>query len=113
MIGEFEAGSTNGYILKEILIWPFAPKSFWSPLPVSHYKHSNPACTEARIKSEIGIVVLSGNLIEMLVHRSNIRLFKNAEINLEIRFLGLMDGSGINFPSPGLIATCTRGPPWD
>ena len=69
MIGDFEAGSTNGYILRRTQIWPFKPKSYWSPLPVSHYPHSNPVCVEAKINSEIGIVVVSGNVVEMLVHR--------------------------------------------
>ena len=69
VIGDFEAGTTNGYILRSTQIWPFGAQSYWSPLPVSHYRHPNPACAEAKINSEIGIVVVSGNVVEMLVHR--------------------------------------------
>ena len=71
MIGDFEAGATNGYILRRTQIWPFKAQSYWSPLPSSRYRHyhTNPACVEAKINSEIGIVVVSGNVVEMLVHR--------------------------------------------
>ena len=69
MIGDFEAGPTNSYILRKTQIWPFRAQSYWSSLPKSNYRHSDPACVEAKINSEIGIVVVSGNAVEMLVHR--------------------------------------------
>ena len=58
VIGDFEAGEPNGYILTH--------DDQWKPLPLTHFTHTNPGCTSARINNSEVVVVVTGDYVEML-----------------------------------------------
>ena len=58
VIGDFEAGQHNGYIL-------VAGQS-WQPLPLTLFHHSAPACAAVRLAGQPGVLVLSGQRVEFL-----------------------------------------------
>lgn len=57
VIGDFEAGRPNAYILRE---------GEWNHLPVSNYAHTNPGCSLVTINNHTGILVISGIWAEFL-----------------------------------------------
>ena len=59
VIGEFEAGAANSYVL--------GAGGRWAALPLSHYRHTSPACSLATLGNVTGVVAVSGNSVEMLV----------------------------------------------
>lgn len=56
VIGDFEEGEPNGYIL--------ADNGVWSPLALTHFTHTNPACSMT--SNNQGIILVTGNYVEML-----------------------------------------------
>ena len=57
VIGDFESGSYNTYILKG---------SEWKPLPLSTYAHTNPGCGLVTLNNKAGVLVISGVFVEFL-----------------------------------------------
>ena len=55
VIGDFEAGNPNAYILD---------RSKWKPLPLSNYAHTNPGCALVTINRKSGVLVISGSFVE-------------------------------------------------
>lgn len=55
VVGDFEAGSTNAYILK---------RGKWTPLPPSLHPHEMPTCVRVSLGGEEVAAVASGNQVE-------------------------------------------------
>jgi hypothetical protein len=62
VLGDFEAGAPNAYMLS---------RGVWMPLPVSTFPHENPACGRARLGGEEVAVAATGNTIEYYSPSSN------------------------------------------
>ena len=56
-IGDFEEGEPNAYI---------QTSGMWNELPLSNFQHTNPSCVLTNINNKLGVVVISGNRVEML-----------------------------------------------
>ena len=64
VIGWFETGDTNTYI--------YDRSKSWRPLSHSHYSHTSPGCTLATVNSVTGVMVITGNQVEMLDLDNNV-----------------------------------------
>ena len=62
VLGDFEGGAYNSYILED---------GVWSPLPLSIYAHTKPACEEVLLKNEKVLMALSGENIEYFSFKEN------------------------------------------